>query len=781
MVVQDSSFLRNSQENISESSSSIREKEYNGSLGSLIARAKEISKSSFGNIVTYSPKVFIPLTNLCRDRCGYCTFSQPPARLASPYLAPDDVLDIAQKGAEAGCSEALFTLGQLPEERYTVAARWLKEHGYDSTVHYLVETCKLVRDTTGLLPHANAGALTYEELSALRPVTASQGMMLESVDPSLRCHSNAPDKLPEVRLKTLDDAGKLQIPFTTGLLIGIGESRQSRIDTLAAITESHKQYGHIQEVIIQGFLPKPGTSMHNYPPCPTEELLWTISVARHILPSDIHLQSPPNLTDDLASVLNAGIDDWGGISPITLDHVNPERPWPEIELVEKVTSDGGFTLVPRLTIYPQFLADPHRWLHPDMIFPVMNMQDATGYARDHRWCSGSDIEPPHLAVGESAARRLASKSLHTEVSEVIEGITGGQEPGIDELSTLFTARGNDFHSVIELADELRARTNGDTVTFVANRNINYTNICTFKCRFCAFSKGPLSLNLRGKPYLLELDEISAKVTEAVQAGATEVCLQGGIHPDFDGEYYLSVLDAIRRASSDIHIHAFSALEVHEGARRLGIDLEEYLKMLKEKGLASLPGTAAEILSDDIREVLCPDKIKTERWLEIHRVAHNVGLRSNVTIMFGAVEQPSHWAKHIIATRELQKQTGGFTEFVPLPYVHMGAPLYVQQRSRRGPTFREVLLIYAVGRIAYHGYIDNVQTSWVKLGMEGARQTLAAGANDLGGTLMEESISRAAGANHGQSVSILDLYSIVKPLARKLYQRSTLYRLLNQAA
>ncbi len=752
-----------------------------GSIGSLIAGAQGIRKSAFGNIVTYSPKVFIPLTNLCRDRCGYCTFSQPPARLSSPYLSTEEVLDIAQKGVDAGCSEALFTLGQLPEKRYTVAAQWLKEHGYDSTIHYLVEMCRMVRNNTGLLPHANAGALTHEELSALRPVTASQGMMLESVDPSLRCHLNSPDKVPEVRLKTLDDAGKLQIPFTTGLLVGIGENRQSRIDTLVEIAKSHKLYGHIQEVIIQGFLPKPGTSMHNYPPCPTEELLWTIAAARHILPPDIHLQSPPNLTDDLASLLNAGIDDWGGISPVTLDHVNPERPWPEIELINKVTSDNGFTLVPRLTIYPQFLSDPHRWLHPDMVFPVMNMQDANGYAREDRWCSGSDIEPPHLAVDSGHTNKPNNLSTRTKVSEVIEGITGGQEPGIDELVTLFGARGNDFHNVIELADEMRARVNGETVTFVANRNINYTNICTFKCRFCAFSKGPLSLNLRGNPYLLDFDEISAKVVEAVQAGATEVCLQGGIHPDFDGEYYLSVLDAIRKASSNIHIHAFSALEVHEGARRLGIELEDYLRMLKEKGLASLPGTAAEILSDDIRDILCPDKIKTERWLEIHRVAHSVGLRSNVTIMFGAVEQPIHWAKHIVLTRELQKQTGGFTEFVPLPYVHMGAPLYVQRRSRRGPTFREVMLIYAVGRIAYHGYIDNIQTSWVKLGVEGARQTLAAGANDLGGTLMEESISRAAGANHGQSVSISDLYSIVQPLGRTLYQRSTLYNLLNQAA
>ncbi len=745
-------------------------------LEQMEAEARSIRYSAHGNLVTYSPKVFIPLTNLCRDKCGYCTFAQPPARLESPYLAPGKVLDIARRGKDAGCKEALFTLGQQPEDRYPQARAWLEENGYKSTVDYLAAMCRLVTEQTGLLAHANAGALAYDAFERLRKVTASQGMMLETVATGLRCHVSAPDKEPQMRLKALDDAGRLQIPFTTGLLVGIGESRESRVQTLLTIAESHQRHGHIQEVIIQGFLPKPGTAMHSHPPCPLDDLRWTISAARIILPPEVHIQSPPNLTDDQAFMLRAGIDDWGGISPVTLDHVNPERPWPAIDLVRKVTEDEGLELIPRLTVYPEFATDPGKWLDPEMVFPVMQHSDSTGLAREHEWCSGSDIEPPSLARGHSQP-----KTARSHVSEVIDGVAGGQEPGIEELVALFNARGRDVRAVLELADSMRAQVNGNTVTYVVNRNINYTNICTFKCRFCAFSKGPQSLNLRGRPYLLSPDEITQKVIEAEQSGATEVCLQGGIHPSFDGEYYLSVLDAIRRGSPDIHIHAFSALEVFEGARRLGIDLDQYLQMLKDRGLASLPGTAAEILSDDVRKILCPDKISTGQWLEVHRTAHETGLRSNVTIMFGAVERPVHWARHIVLTRELQKTTGGFTEWVPLPYVHMGAPLYVQRRSRRGPTFREVLLIYAVGRIAYHGLIDNVQASWVKLGKSGVREALASGANDLGGTLMEESISRAAGAHHGQALSVQELYDIVNPLGRTLHQRSTLYKELHVAA
>ncbi len=736
-------------------------------LAELQAEARAVRHHAHGTRVTFSPKVFVPLTQLCRDRCGYCTFAQPPARLSSPYLSPDEVLALGEAGAAAGCHEALFTLGEAPEDRYPLARTWLEEHGFDSTLDYLAAMCVLVRDRTGLLPHANAGALDGAQLATLRPVTASQGMMLESLDPDLACHRQAPDKTPERRLATLWAAGEERVPFTTGILVGIGDSRADRLRALEAIAEAHRHFGHVQEVIVQNFLPKPGTAMHGHPACPDEEMWWTVSVARLVLPPEVHLQAPPNLADDLGTLLDCGIDDWGGVSPVTVDHVNPERAWPAIDLLRRATEAAGLVLAPRLTVYPDYALDAERWLDPGMRFPVLDRADAEGLARDHAWCAGGTIEPPALVPGATASAR-------GRVGEVLQGVLLGQDTHEDELTDLFSARGPEMRAVAEVADELRRRAVDDVVTFVANRNINYTNVCTFKCRFCAFSKGPLSLNLRGSPYLLTLDDITERVRQAEEAGATEVCLQGGIHPDFDGDYYVEVISAVRAASEHIHIHGFTALEVTEGARRLGVALADYLVRLKEAGLATLPGTAAEILDDDVRALLCPDKIDTDEWLEAHRTAHGVGLRSNITIMFGAVEHPRSWARHLVRTRRLQRETGGFTEFVPLPFVHMATPIYLQRRARRGPTFREALLMHAVGRIAYRGLIDNIQTSWVKMGTAGASQALQAGANDLGGTLMDENISRAAGASHGQHMDEAAFRSVVEPLGRRLEQRTTLY-------
>jgi FO synthase len=709
---------------------------------------------------------------LCRDRCGYCTFAKAPARLPAPYLEPDEVLAIAKAGRDAGCHEALFTLGEYPEDRYPVARAWLDDHGYTSTIDYLVAMCRLVVEETGLLPHANAGALAEDDLAALREVTASQGMMLETLAEGLDAHRGSPDKVPARRLATLEAAGRAGIPFTTGLLVGIGDQRSDRLDTLVAIAEAHERHGQVQEVIVQNFLPKPGTAMHRWEPCPTDEFLWTIAAARLVLPGDVHLQAPPNLSDDLAPLLAAGIDDWGGVSPVTADHVNPERAWPDLEVLAAATEAAGHTLAPRLTLYPEYATDPERWVAQPMRFPVLEASDAEGLARDHPWCPGSEVAAPDvLAEGRSRRRPGWGRGA---VAEVLAGVEAGEEVGEDEIVTLFSARGPEVQAVAATADRLRAELVGDEVTYVVNRNINYTNVCTFKCRFCAFSKGPRSLNLRGDPYLLDLDEIADRVREAEARGATEVCLQGGIHPKFDGSYYLDVIGAVRSASPTIHIHGFTALEVTEGARRSGVPLAEYLTLLRDAGLRTLPGTAAEILDDEVRTVLCPDKIDTQTWLDVHRTAHQVGLNSNVTMMFGSIEHPRSWARHLVATRALQQETGGFTEFVPLPFVHMASPIYLQQRARRGPTFRETLLVHAVGRIAYRGAIDNIQASWVKLGVDAIRQFLAAGVNDLGGTLMDENISRAAGASHGQAMDVDGFRELLAPLGRPLVQRTTLY-------
>ena len=764
--------------------------------------ARLLRDEAHGKLVSYSPKVFIPLTMLCRDKCGYCTFAQPPARLDKPYLSADDVLAIARRGAQMGCHEALFTLGERPERRYPVARDWLTRHGYESTVDYVVAMAQLVLDETGLLPHANTGAMYADELEKLRTVAPSQGMMLETLRDDLECHRGAPDKAPKRRLATLEWAGELRIPYTTGILVGIGETRGDRVAALEAIAEAHYRHGHIQEVIVQNFLPKEGTAMHRAEPCPVDTHLEAIALARLILPPDVAVQAPPNLSDDFGDLLSAGVGDWGGVSPVTADHVNPERPWPDLDQLRDVTEAAGHTLAPRLTVHPRYVRDPQTWIDEHLHFAVMDRSDSDGYGRDDpgsvwpertmerakvddgaefeligeissQWYVGAGGDPALLVPGRSRANGA--------IGEVIEGVRGGQDVGFDEILTLFGARGPEVGAVALLADELRAELVGEEVTWVANRNINYTNICTFRCKFCGFSKGPLSLNLRGKPYLLTLDDMAERSIEAAERGATEVCLQGGIHPGFDGDYYIDVARAVHEAVPGIHIHGFTALEVTEGAKRNQEPLADYLRRLRDAGQRSLPGTAAEILHDDVRQVLCPDKIDSDEWLEAHRTAHAVGLRSNVTIMFGSIERPEHWVHHILRTRALQEETGGFTEFVGLPFVHMASPIYLRRGARRGPTWREVLLMHAVARIAYRGRIDNIQGSWVKLGFGSIAQLLQAGANDLGGTLMDENISRAAGATHGTTVTETDFRRVVEPLGRTLVQRTTLYGRVDPSA
>ena len=712
-------------------------------------------------LVTYSPKVFIPLTKLCRDVCHYCTFAQPPRRGERAYMSGDEVLSVARAGAEAGCHEALFTLGDKPELRYRAAREELAELGCDTTLEYLARMCELVLAETGLLPHVNPGVLTRADLELLRPVSASMGLMLETTSERLSAkggpHYGSPDKLPARRLETIQLAGELEIPFTTGILIGIGETREERLEALAAIRDLHARYGHIQEVIIQNFRAKPGTKMASAPEPSLEEHVWTIGAAREVLGPQMKVQAPPNLAyDDFPKLLDAGIDDWGGVSPVTIDHVNPEAPWPDIVRLRAATEAAGSELAARLPIYPEYVADLERWADPRVAQEIRKHADADGLARDDRWAAGSTAAIPPLPS------RAAPLPLD------------GRELDEDEITRLFEARGRDLAAVVAAADGLRREVSGDVVTYVVTRNINYTNVCYFRCGFCAFSKGKLAANLRGAPYVVPLEEIVRRCHEAWDRGAVEVCLQGGIHPSFTGEYYLDVLRAIKRELPDLHVHAFSALEVWQGAATLGLPLGDYLSLLKADGLASLPGTAAEILDDEVRRIICPDKVTTDQWLEVHDAAHRAGLRSTTTVMFGSVERPQSWARHLVHLREQQRRSGGFTEFVPLPFVHMEAPIYLKGLARPGPTFREALLMHAVARLALHPHITNIQASWVKLGIDGAQAVLRAGANDLGGTLMNESISRAAGASHGQEMPPERMEKAIRALGREPRQRTTLY-------
>jgi len=728
------------------------------SLDELCAEARALRDEGHGLLVTYSPKVFIPLTKLCRDVCHYCTFAHPPRRGERAYMTIDEVLDVARAGAAAGCREALFTLGDKPELRYRAAREELAGLGCETTLEYLARASETVLNETGLLPHLNPGVMTRADFRALRRVSASMGMMLETTSERLSArggpHFGSPDKTPARRLATIEAAGEERVPFTTGILIGIGETRAERIDALLAIRERAATHGHVQEVIIQNFRAKAGTRMADAAEPALDELLWTIAVARIVLGADAHLQAPPNLSyDDFPRLLDAGIDDWGGVSPVTIDHVNPEAPWPELERLREGTESRGLDLAPRLPVYPEWISGG--WIDPKVMPAVLRASDSLGLAREDAWSPGE-------AGGVPFVPRDALP------------VDSRDELGEREIVRLLEARGRERDRVFAAADGLRREACGDEVTYVVTRNIQYTNVCYFRCGFCAFSKGKLAANLRGAPYLVPHEEIVRRCEEAWERGATEVCLQGGIHPAFTGDYYLSVVRAIKEAVPGLHVHAFSALEVWQGAETLGLPLENYLTELRDAGLSSLPGTAAEVLDDEVRRIICPDKVSTDQWLDVHDTAHRVGLRSNVTMMFGHVEAPRNWARHFLRAREQQRRSGGFTEFVPLPFVHMEAPMWLRGQARSGPTFGETLLVHAVARLALHPWITNIQVSWVKLGPAGVAAALRAGVNDLGGTLMNESISRSAGAEHGQEFPPERMEELIRRAGRSPRQRTTLY-------
>jgi FO synthase len=789
-------------------------------------------------IITYSKKVFIPLTRLCRDRCGYCTFATVPKNLDSPFLSPDEVLDIARQGAELGCKEALFTLGDRPEARWTQAREWLDAHGYDDTLSYVRAMAIRVLEETGLLPHLNPGVLSWQDFQRLKPVAPSMGMMLETTAQRLyetkgAPHFGSPDKDPKVRLRVLEDAGRSNVPFTTGILIGIGETLAERADAIFAIRRVSREYNGIQEVIVQNFRAKPDTKMRDTPDAELDDLAATIATTRLVLGPKARIQAPPNLVGDQHRlILDSGIDDWGGVSPLTPDHVNPERPWPNLDELAAITETAGFTLRERLTIYPPYLREP--WLDPRVARHVAALvdPDATGLANEAAIPVGLPWQEPDGGWGESSGRTdlhvtidtagrthdrredfsevygdweiLSERSRratdgHADSGMVADGVAtvrssaanrsapaatrGGEvaaalrqaerDPAAladDQAIALLGADGDDLEALTALADGLRREVNGDDVTFVVTRNINFTNVCYTGCRFCAFAQRRTDADA----YTLSLDQIGERAEEAWAAGATEVCMQGGIHPDLPGTAYFDIAAEVKRRTPGMHVHAFSAMEVMNGVARTGLPLREWLVRAKDAGVGSLPGTAAEILDDDVRWVLTKGKLPTKDWIEVITAAHELGIPTTATMMYGHVDAPHHWVGHLRVIRGIQERTGGFTEFVLLPFVHTSAPIYLAGLARPGVTRRENRAVHAMSRIMLHGAIGSIQCSWVKLGDELCRDVLNGGVNDLGGTLMEETISRMAGADNGSFKTISDLRAIVAPLGRPLRQRTTLY-------
>ena len=689
-------------------------------------------------------------------------------------MTPEEVLAVVRSGEAAGCTEALFTLGDKPESRYPAALRALADLGYRTTLGYLRAISARVLDESSLLPHLNPGVIAFDEISSLRHVSASMGLMFESGSRRLiargGAHFGSPDKDPARRLATISAAGQLRVPFTTGLLIGIGETRQERIEDLLALRALHQTYGHIQEIIIQPFRAKARTRMANHPDATDKELLWTIAAARIVFGPTMNVQTPPNLAPHLIQqAIAAGINDWGGISPITPDFVNPEAAWPHIDALAELMQECGRVLVQRLPIYPSYACRPRQWLDPTVATAVLRAGDNEHFARETQWSPG-DVSPQSEYRPKRAIPRAGS-GLDSLLAKACKGRTLSE----GEIVRLFAARDQEYLAVCSAADELRKRAVGDVIHYVVNRNINYTNVCSYRCGFCAFSKGKSMNRTRDPAYDLNSDEIGRRTSEAWARGATEVCMQGGIHPDYTGETYLAIVRAVKAAIPAMHVHAFSPLEIKHGAKSLDVSVAEFLNRLHDEGLGTLPGTAAEILDDDVRAVICPDKLNSQQWLDVVETAHHVGIRTTATIMFGHVDRAEHWARHLLAIRRLQDKSGGFTEFVPLPFVHMEAPLYFKGLARRGPTWREGVLMHAIARLALHPLIPNIQVSWVKMGTAGAKVCFGAGANDLGGTLMNESISRSAGAGHGQELPPEAMDECIASIGRTPSQRTTLYK------
>jgi FO synthase len=766
-------------------------------------------------VVTYSRKVFIPLTRLCRDRCHYCTFATVPHRLPAAFLERDEVLAIAREGAAQGCKEALFTLGDRPEERWPAARQWLDERGYDSTLDYVRSCAIAVLEETGLLPHLNPGVLSWDELQRLKPVAPSMGMMLETTATRLWSepggpHFGSPDKEPAVRLRVLDDAGRVGVPFTTGILIGIGETRAERVDSLFAMRRTSREYGHLQELIIQNFRAKPDTAMRGMPDAELHELAATVAVGRIIMGPRARLQAPPNLIDaEFSLLLRAGIDDWGGVSPVTPDHVNPERPWPQIDVLRAKSAESGFTLRERLTIYPEYVRrGGEGWLDPRLAAHVAALADADGLAVEDAVVEGRPWQEPDEAFGSGrtdlfatidtdgrtadrrsdfddvygdwaeVAAHITTEAPHRVASDVLAGLKlAAENPAAlllpqheDKAMALFNADGSALDEIVRIADDLRQAVNGDDITYVVNRNINFSNVCYVGCRFCAFAQREKDADA----YRLSVDQVADRAEQAWQDGASEVCMQGGIDPKMPVTAYADLVRAVKERVPGMHVHAYSPMEIVTGASKAGVSIRDWLTQLREAGLNTIPGTAAEILDDDVRWVLTKGKLPTATWVEVVSTAHQVGIRSSSTMMYGHVDHPRHWLGHFRVLAGIQDQTGGFTEFVALPFIHTNAPIYLAGIARPGPTWRENRVVHAMARILLHGRIDNIQCSWVKLGDDGTRAMLNGGCNDLGGTLMEETISRMAGSEHGSARTVAELKELAAAAGRPAVERTTVY-------
>ncbi|HSL10234.1 MAG TPA: bifunctional FO biosynthesis protein CofGH [Actinomycetota bacterium] len=783
-------------------------------LRRLMAVASSLRNLGWGDSVTYSRKVFVPLTMLCRDHCHYCTFAKPPARLDRPFLTPEEAIAIADRGRRAGCKEALFTLGDRPEERYPEARAWLAERGYGSTLEYVRAVAIRVIEETGLLPHLNPGVMTYEELARLKHVSASMGIMLETSSDRLSerggPHFNSPDKVPATRLRTIGDAGRVAVPFTTGILVGIGETERERAASLFAIKDLHRRFRHVQEVIVQNFRAKAGTAMRDAPEPDEETFLAAVATARVVMGPHVSVQAPPNLSDPAqrGRLLDAGINDWGGVSPVTPDHVNPERPWPAIDALAATTRSRGKELRERLAIYPRYAAEPDPWVAGKMRAPIEALLgpdglavagqrpdpipwqdpdiaykpraialtfakgDGVGLRADAAPVYGGDLDgAPENEVTRAWERRDRHPArTSAEIATVLRRAASHRPITDADALALFEAEGPDLEALCRVADDLRAEAVGPVVTYVRNRNINFTNVCYVGCRFCAFAQREVD----AESYTLTLAEVADRAAEAWALGATEVCVQGGIHPDLPGTFYFDLLDAVKGRVPGMHVHAFSPMEVLNGATKLGVSFEEFLREARHHGLDTIPGTAAEILDDDVRWLLTKGKLPADTWIEIVRTAHRLGIRSSSTMMFGHVDAPPHWVAHIRRLATLQADTGGFTEFVPLPFVHRNAPIYLAGRARPGPSPADSLRVHAVARILLDGLIDNVQVSWVKLGVDACQRLLDAGANDFGGTLMEETISRMAGAEWGIEMTAERFDDAIRAIGRVPAVRTTTY-------